>query len=207
VITSAQNAAIRVQGRSGSVLNFCANNYLGLSDHPDVKQAAATAMETHGVGLSSVRFICGTQDIHKDLERKISRFHGTEDTILYIACFDANAGVFEGLLGEQDAIISDTLNHASIIDGIRLCKAQRYRYKHLDLEDLEEKLKEADGKGARMKMIVTDGAFSMDGEIAPLDKICNLAKKYNGKAANLIVVVVACSTAHFSVPPSSSDLR
>lgn len=166
-------------------------------------------LDTHGAGLSSVRFICGTQDIHKELERKISQFHGTEDTILYISCFDANAGkiiifdfffiqkkkiqkfknskngkkkkgIFEAVLGEQDAIISDTLNHASIIDGIRLSKAKRYRYKHLDLHDLEEKLKEADAAGARQKMIVTDGAFSMDGEIAPLDKICNLAEKYNG---------------------------
>ena len=161
----------------GEVLNFCANNYLGLSSHPDVIEAAIETIRTHGFGLSSVRFICGTQDIHKELERKIAEFLGTEDSILYAAAFDANGGLFEPLLGAEDAIISDELNHASIIDGIRLCKAQRYRYKHNDMNDLETQLKEA--QGARRRLIATDGVFSMDGTIAQLDKICDLAEKYD----------------------------
>ncbi len=160
------------------VLNFCANNYLGLSSHPDVIEAAIEAIRTHGYGLSSVRFICGTQDIHKELERRIAEFLGTEDTILYAAAFDANGGLFEPLLGEEDAIISDELNHASIIDGIRLCKAKRFRYKHNDMNALEDCLKEAVAAGARRKLIFTDGAFSMDGTIAQLDKICDLADRY-----------------------------
>jgi glycine C-acetyltransferase len=160
------------------VLNFCANNYLGLSSHPDVIEAAIEAIRTHGYGLSSVRFICGTQDIHKELEHKIAEFLGTEDTILYAAAFDANGGLFEPLLGEEDAVISDELNHASIIDGIRLCKAKRFRYKHNNMEDLEAQLKAADAAGGRRKLIFTDGAFSMDGTIAQLDKICDLAERY-----------------------------
>lgn len=178
IITTPQGAEIRTQdGRE--VINFCANNYLGLSSHPKVIEAAKKAIDTHGYGMSSVRFICGTQDIHKELERKISEFLGMEDTILYAAAFDANGGVFEPLLGPEDAIISDALNHASIIDGVRLCKAMRYRYNHNDMADLEEKLKEADAAGAKEKIIVTDGVFSMDGTIAQLDKICDLADKYN----------------------------
>jgi glycine C-acetyltransferase len=177
IITSPQGVAIHTtQGRE--VLNFCANNYLGLSSHPKVIEAAKKAIDTHGFGLSSVRFICGTQDIHKELEDKISAFLGTEDTILYAAAFDANGGVFEPLLGVEDAIISDELNHASIIDGVRLCKAARYRYKHNNMEDLEARLKEAREKGAKQIMIVTDGVFSMDGTIAQLDKICALAEQY-----------------------------
>jgi glycine C-acetyltransferase len=176
IITSAQGADITVQGGQG-VINFCANNYLGLSAHPKVIAAAKATMDTHGYGLSSVRFICGTQDIHKTLEQKIAEFLGTEDTILYAAAFDANGGVFEPLFNEQDAIISDELNHASIIDGVRLCKAQRQRYKHDDMADLEEKLKAT--QQLRHRIIVTDGAFSMDGTIAQLDKICALAEQYN----------------------------
>lgn len=176
IITSAQGADITVQGGK-EVINFCANNYLGLSGNPKVIQAAKNVMDSHGYGLSSVRFICGTQDIHKELEAKISAFLGTEDTILYAAAFDANGGVFEPLFNEQDAIISDELNHASIIDGVRLCKAQRQRYKHDDMADLEEKLKAT--KDLRHRIIVTDGAFSMDGTIARLDKICALAEQYN----------------------------
>jgi glycine C-acetyltransferase len=176
IITSPQGADIEVQGGK-HVLNFCANNYLGLSAHPKVIAAAKDAMDTHGYGLSSVRFICGTQDIHKTLEKKIAEFLGTEDTILYAAAFDANGGVFEPLFNEQDAIISDELNHASIIDGVRLCKAQRQRYKHDDMADLEEKL--AETVACRHRIIVTDGAFSMDGTIAQLDKICALAEKHN----------------------------
>jgi len=176
IITSAQGADITVQGGK-EVINFCANNYLGLSGNPKVIQAAKNVMDTHGYGLSSVRFICGTQDIHKQLEAKISEFLGTEDTILYAAAFDANGGVFEPLFNDQDAIISDELNHASIIDGVRLCKAQRQRYKHDDMADLEEKLKAT--KDLRHRIIVTDGAFSMDGTIAQLDKICALAEQYN----------------------------
>jgi glycine C-acetyltransferase len=177
IITSAQAAEITIQGGQ-QVLNFCANNYLGLSSHPKVIEAAKAAIDTHGFGLSSVRFICGTQDIHKTLEEKISAFLGTEDTILYAAAFDANGGVFEPLFGEKDAIISDSLNHASIIDGVRLTKSMRYRYEHNSMEDLESKLKEAIAAGAVQKIIVTDGAFSMDGTIAQLDKIVELAEKY-----------------------------
>jgi glycine C-acetyltransferase len=175
VITTPQGAVIRTTG-SQEVINFCANNYLGLSAHPKVLEAAKDTIDTHGYGMSSVRFICGTQDIHKTLEKKISEFLGTEDTILYAAAFDANGGVFEPLLGPDDAIISDALNHASIIDGVRLCKAQRFRYRHNDMHDLEEKLKEA--QSARHRIIVTDGVFSMDGTIARLDRICDLADKY-----------------------------
>ena len=175
VITSSQGAVITVNEKQ--VLNFCANNYLGLSSHPKVIEAAHKAIETHGYGLSSVRFICGTQDIHKTLEEKISAFLGTEDTILYCAAFDANGGVFEPLFNEQDAIISDALNHASVIDGVRLCKAQRYRYEHNNMEDLEKKL--IDAAHLRSRIIVTDGSFSMDGTIAQLDMICELAEKYD----------------------------
>jgi len=175
IITTPQSADIKANGRE--VINFCANNYLGLSSHPKVIQAAIDAIHTHGFGMSSVRFICGTQDIHKELESKLAKFLGTEDTILYAAAFDANGGLFEPLLNEQDAIISDELNHASIIDGIRLCKAQRHRYKHNDMNDLEEQLKAT--QHLRHRMIVTDGVFSMDGTIAQLDKICDLADKYN----------------------------
>ena len=177
IITSAQAAEITIQGGQ-HVLNFCANNYLGLSSHPKVIEAAKAAIDSHGFGLSSVRFICGTQDIHKTLEEKISTFLGTEDTILYAAAFDANGGVFEPLFGEKDAIISDSLNHASIIDGVRLTKSMRYRYENNSMEDLEAKLKEAIAAGAVQKIIVTDGAFSMDGTIAQLDKIVALAEKY-----------------------------
>ena len=177
IITSPQGAEITIQGGQ-QVLNFCANNYLGLSSHPKVIEAAKAAIDSHGFGLSSVRFICGTQDIHKTLEEKISTFLGTEDTILYAAAFDANGGVFEPLFGEKDAIISDSLNHASIIDGVRLTKSMRYRYEHNSMEDLEAKLKEAIAAGAVQKIIVTDGAFSMDGTIAQLDKIVALAEKY-----------------------------
>jgi glycine C-acetyltransferase len=175
IITTPQSADIKANGKE--VINFCANNYLGLSSHPKVIQAAIDAIHTHGFGMSSVRFICGTQDIHKELEAKLAKFLGTEDTILYAAAFDANGGLFEPLLNEQDAIISDELNHASIIDGIRLCKAQRHRYKHNDMNDLEEQLKAT--QHLRHRIIVTDGVFSMDGTIAQLDKICDLADKYN----------------------------
>lgn len=175
IITSEQGAEIEVGGKT--VLNFCANNYLGLASNPKVKEAAKKTIDLHGYGLSSVRFICGTQDIHKELEQKISDFLGTEDTILYAACFDANGGVFEPLFGEEDAIISDALNHASIIDGVRLCKAKRFRYEHNNMQDLENKLKEA--KDCRNRIIVTDGSFSMDGTIAQLDKIVALAEKYD----------------------------
>ncbi|WP_461790032.1 glycine C-acetyltransferase [Pedobacter sp.] len=175
IITTPQGADIKVS-TGDEVVNFCANNYLGLSSHPKVIEAAKKAIDHYGYGMSSVRFICGTQDIHKELEAKISKFLGTEDTILYAAAFDANGGVFEPLLGPEDAIISDELNHASIIDGVRLCKAQRFRYKNCDMEDLEKQLIAA--KDCRHRMIVTDGAFSMDGSVAPLDKICDLADKY-----------------------------
>jgi len=178
IITSPQGADITIQGGK-EVINFCANNYLGLSSHPDVIQAAKDAMDTHGFGMSSVRFICGTQDIHKELEQKIADFYQTEDTILYAAAFDANGGVFEPLFSKEDAIISDSLNHASIIDGVRLCKASRYRYQNNNMEDLETQLKQANEDGARFKIIVTDGVFSMDGLVAPLDKICDLAEKYD----------------------------
>lgn len=176
IIASPQEAVIRLSDGS-EVLNFCANNYLGLSSHPKVVQAAQEALDTHGFGMSSVRFICGTQDIHKELEEKISRYLGTEDTILYAAAFDANGGVFEPILGAEDAIISDSLNHASIIDGVRLCKAKRYRYANNDMNDLEAKLKEAQAQ--RHRIIVTDGVFSMDGTIAQMDAICALAERYD----------------------------
>ena len=178
IITSPQGAEITIS-TGETVLNFCANNYLGLSSHPEVIQAAKDALDTHGFGMSSVRFICGTQDIHKTLEEKIATFYETEDTILYAAAFDANGGVFEPLLGAGDAIISDSLNHASIIDGVRLCKASRYRYANNNMEELEERLKEANAAGARHKIIVTDGVFSMDGIVASLDKICDLADAYD----------------------------
>ena len=176
IITSPQGVAIRV-GSGEEVLNFCANNYLGLSSDPAVIDAAAEALRTHGFGLSSVRFICGTQDLHKRLEQALARFLGTDDAILYTSCFDANGGLFETLLQEGDAVLSDALNHASIIDGIRLCKAARYRYAHADMDDLEAKLKEA--AGARLRLIATDGVFSMDGDIAPLDRIVELARKHD----------------------------
>ena len=175
VITTKQGAMVKVNGKE--VLIFCSNNYLGLSSHPEIIEAAHKTLDTRGYGMSSVRFICGTQDIHKKLEEKIAKFLGQEDTILYAACFDANGGVFEPLFGEEDAVISDELNHASIIDGVRLCKAQRYRYKNCDMNDLEEQLKKAQSQ--RYRLIVTDGVFSMDGFVAPLDKICDLAEKYN----------------------------
>ena len=191
IITSPQGAEITIS-TGEKVLNFCANNYLGLSSHPEVVQAAKDALDTHGFGMSSVRFICGTQDIHKTLEKKISEFYGTEDTILYAAAFDANGGVFEPLLGEGDAIISDSLNHASIIDGVRLCKAARYRYENSNMEDLEQQLIKANEAGTRFKLIVTDGVFSMDGVVAPLDKICVLAEKYDA-----MVMVDECHAAGF----------
>lgn len=175
IITSAQSAQIKVQSGQ-EVLNFCANNYLGLSDNKELIDAAKEALDKRGFGMSSVRFICGTQDIHKELEQKISNFFGTEDSILYAACFDANGGVFEPLLGEEDAIISDALNHASIIDGVRLCKAKRYRYANANMEELEECLKQSQSQ--RFRIIVTDGVFSMDGNVAPMDKIMELANKY-----------------------------
>lgn len=177
VITSPQGAVIKIS-TGQEVINFCANNYLGLSSHPEVIKAAKDTLDSHGFGMSSVRFICGTQDIHKELEQEIANFYGTEDTILYAAAFDANGGVFEPLLTADDAIISDSLNHASIIDGVRLCKAKRYRYANNDMADLETKLKQSVEDGARFKIIVTDGVFSMDGLLAPLDKICDLADKY-----------------------------
>lgn len=190
IITSPQGAEILVNGET--VLNFCANNYLGLSSHPEVVQAAKDALDSHGFGMSSVRFICGTQDIHKQLEAAISNFYGTEDTILYAAAFDANGGVFEPLLGEEDCIISDSLNHASIIDGVRLCKAARYRYENSNMQDLEAQLIKATEAGHRFKLIVTDGVFSMDGLVAPLDKICDLADKYDA-----LVMVDECHAAGF----------
>ncbi|GAB2492049.1 glycine C-acetyltransferase [Arenimonas alkanexedens] len=178
IITGPQSAEITLaDGRT--VLNFCANNYLGLADHPDVIQSAKDALDTHGFGMASVRFICGTQDLHKELEAKIASFFGTQDTILYAACFDANGGLYEPLLGEEDAIISDALNHASIIDGVRLCKAKRYRYANSDMADLEKQLQQARADGARTIMITTDGVFSMDGFIAPLDQVTALARKYD----------------------------
>ncbi len=188
IISSPQGADIVANGKQ--VINFCANNYLGLSSHPKVIAAAKQAIDTHGYGMSSVRFICGTQDIHKELEQKISKFLGTEDTILYAAAFDANGGVFEPLLNDQDAIISDELNHASIIDGVRLCKAQRYRYKHNNMHDLEEQLKAT--QNLRHRIIVTDGVFSMDGTIAQLDKICDLADKYKA-----LVMIDECHASGF----------
>ena len=191
IITSPQGAAIKIS-TGQEVLNFCANNYLGLSSHPEVIQAAKDAMDSHGFGMSSVRFICGTQDIHKELEQKVADFYGTEDTILYAACFDANGGIFEPLLSAEDAIISDSLNHASIIDGVRLCKAARYRYANGNMEDLEKQLIAANEKGTRFKLIVTDGVFSMDGLVAPLDKICDLADKYDA-----MVMVDECHATGF----------
>lgn len=191
IITSPQGAEIKIS-TGETVLNFCSNNYLGLSSHPEVVQAAKDALDSHGFGMSSVRFICGTQDIHKTLEKKIASFYGTEDTILYAAAFDANGGVFEPLLGEGDAIISDSLNHASIIDGVRLCKASRYRYENSNMEDLEQQLIKANKAGSRFKIIVTDGVFSMDGLVAPLDKICDLADKYDA-----MVMVDECHAAGF----------
>jgi glycine C-acetyltransferase len=177
IITTPQGVEIKVEGRDGTYLNFCANNYLGLSSHPRVMKASHEAIDKHGYGMSSVRFICGTEDLHKQLEAEISKFLGTEDTILYIACFDANGGIFEPLFGEEDAIISDELNHASIIDGVRLSKAERFRYKNSDMADLERCLH--DSRESRRRVIVTDGVFSMDGYIAKLDEICDLAEKYN----------------------------
>jgi glycine C-acetyltransferase len=191
VITTPQDAVIKIS-TGEEVINFCANNYLGLSSHPEVIQAAKDSMDTHGFGMSSVRFICGTQDIHKELEAKIANFYGTEDTILYAAAFDANGGVFEPLLGKEDAIISDSLNHASIIDGVRLCKAARYRYQNSDMADLEMQLIAANDNGARFKIIVTDGVFSMDGIVAPLDQICDLADKYDA-----MVMIDECHSAGF----------
>src|SRR5664279_5219385 len=188
IISSDQGAEIKAGGKT--VLNFCANNYLGLSAHPKVKEAAKKYIDARGYGLSSVRFICGTQDIHKELEKKIADFLGTEDSILYAACFDANGGIFEPLFGEKDSIISDALNHASIIDGVRLCKAQRYRYEHNNMDDLETKLKEA--AHLRNRIIVTDGSFSMDGTIAQLDKICDLADRHDA-----IVMIDECHSSGF----------
>ncbi|XP_059413627.1 2-amino-3-ketobutyrate coenzyme A ligase, mitochondrial-like [Carassius carassius] len=176
VITSSQGPHICVDGSRGDILNFCANNYLGLSNHPEVVKAGIDALQKYGAGLSSVRFICGTQSIHKNLEEKLAQFHEREDCILYASCFDANAGLFEVLLGPDDAVLSDELNHASIIDGIRLCRAKRFRYKHMDLNDLEEKLKES--QSSRLRLVVTDGVFSMDGDVAPLQGICDLAEQY-----------------------------
>ncbi|WP_136466472.1 glycine C-acetyltransferase [Flagellimonas onchidii] len=191
IITSPQDAVIKTS-TGQEVVNFCANNYLGLSSHPDVIQAAKETLDSHGFGMSSVRFICGTQDIHKELEQKIATFYGTEDTILYAAAFDANGGVFEPLLTAEDAIISDSLNHASIIDGVRLCKAKRYRYANNDMNDLEAQLKQSQKDGARFTIIVTDGVFSMDGLLAPLDKICDLADKYEA-----LVMIDECHSAGF----------
>ena len=191
IITSPQGAEITLADGS-KVLNFCANNYLGLSSHPRVIEAAKKTLDTHGYGMSSVRFICGTQDIHRELEKKIAEFFGTDDTILYAAAFDANGGVFEPLLTKEDAIISDSLNHASIIDGVRLCKAARYRYENNNMEELEARLIEATNAGARFKIIVTDGVFSMDGIVASLDKICDLADKYDA-----MVMVDECHAAGF----------
>ena len=191
IIVSSQGAEITLK-TGQTVLNFCANNYLGLANHPEVIQAAKDTMDTHGFGIASVRFICGTQDIHKKLEQKIASFYQTEDTILYAAAFDANGGVFEPLLTDQDAIISDSLNHASIIDGVRLCKAKRFRYKNNDMQDLETQLKAASDSKARFKIIVTDGVFSMDGLVAPLDKICDLAETYDA-----LVMIDECHAAGF----------
>lgn len=201
IITSAQDAVIQIS-TGEEVINFCANNYLGLSSHPEVIQAAKDTMDTHGFGMSSVRFICGTQDIHKELEQKIAEFYGTEDTILYAAAFDANGGVFEPLLGPEDAIISDSLNHASIIDGVRLCKAARYRYQNNDMADLERQLQAANENGARFKIIVTDGVFSMDGLVAPLDQICDLADQYDA-----MVMIDECHAAGFIGPKGRGTLE
>ena len=191
IITSPQGAVIKIS-TGEEVINFCANNYLGLSSHPEVVKAAKDTLDSHGFGMSSVRFICGTQDIHKELEKKIAEFYGTEDTILYAAAFDANGGIFEPLLTAEDAIISDSLNHASIIDGVRLCKAKRYRYANSDMSDLEKQLQQANNDGSRFKIIVTDGVFSMDGLLAPLDKICAMANKYDA-----MVMIDECHSAGF----------
>ncbi|CAM2097936.1 unnamed protein product [Caretta caretta] len=193
VITSKQGPHIHVEGSRGGILNFCANNYLGLSSHPEVIRSGLEALEKFGAGLSSVRFICGTQNIHKNLEEKISRFHQREDAILYASCFDANAGIFEALLTPEDAVLSDELNHASIIDGIRLCKANKYRYKHMDMQDLEAKLQAA--QKHRLRLVATDGAFSMDGDIAPLKEICSLAQKYQA-----LVFIDECHATGFLGP-------
>lgn len=201
IITSPQDAVIKIS-TGQEVINFCSNNYLGLSSHPEVIKAAKSALDTHGFGMSSVRFICGTQDIHKELEAKIAEFYGTEDTILYAAAFDANGGVFEPLLSAEDAIISDSLNHASIIDGVRLCKAKRYRYVNNDMADLEIQLKQAAADNARFKIIVTDGVFSMDGLLAPLDKICDLADKYDA-----LVMIDECHAAGFIGPTGRGTLE
>ena len=191
VISGPQGADVQLTGGE-QLINLCSNNYLGLSAHPEVIQAAKDSLDSHGFGMSSVRFICGTQDIHKELEHKIAQFYQTEDTILYAAAFDANGGLFEPLFGSEDAIISDALNHASIIDGVRLCKAKRYRYANCDMKDLEAQLQQAEKDGARFKIIVTDGVFSMDGVVAPLDKICDLADQYNA-----LVMVDECHAAGF----------
>lgn len=211
VITSKQAVNISVQGHAGRILNFCSNNYLGLSSHPEVVEAGKAALDKYGAGLSSVRFICGTQDIHMELEEKIAKFHSREDAILYASCFDANAGLFEILLTPQDAVLSDELNHASIIDGIRLCKAQKYRYRHKDMEDLESKLQES--QGARMRLIVTDGVFSMDGNVAPLPAICELADKYNAMvfidechATGFFGTTGRGTEEHFGIPPGHVDI-
>ncbi len=201
IITSPQDAVIKIS-TGQEVINFCSNNYLGLSSHPEVIQAAKDALDSHGFGMSSVRFICGTQDIHKELEAKIASFYGTEDTILYAAAFDANGGVFEPLLSAEDAIISDSLNHASIIDGVRLCKAMRYRYANSDMEDLETQLKQAVADKARFKIIVTDGVFSMDGLLAPLDKICDLAEAYDA-----MVMIDECHATGFIGPTGRGTLE
>jgi glycine C-acetyltransferase len=201
IITSPQGAVIKIS-TGEEVINFCSNNYLGLSSHPEVIQAAKDTLDTHGFGMSSVRFICGTQDIHKELEEKIAAFYGTEDTILYAAAFDANGGVFEPLLSAEDAIISDALNHASIIDGVRLCKAKRYRYANSDMADLEIQLKQAHADKARFKIIVTDGVFSMDGVLAPLDKICDLAEAYDA-----MVMIDECHATGFIGPTGRGTLE
>lgn len=193
VITSKQGPHICVDGSRGDILNFCANNYLGLSSHPEVVKAGIDALQKYGAGLSSVRFICGTQSLHKDLEEKLAQFHEREDCILYASCFDANAGLFEVLLGPDDAVLSDELNHASIIDGIRLCRAKRFRYKHMDLNDLEEKLKES--QSSRLRLVVTDGVFSMDGDVAPLKGICDLAEQYRA-----LVFIDECHATGFMGP-------
>ncbi|XP_061868255.1 2-amino-3-ketobutyrate coenzyme A ligase, mitochondrial isoform X2 [Colius striatus] len=193
IIASRQGPHLRLADGGAGILNFCANNYLGLSSHPEVIRAAVEALEKFGAGLSSVRFICGTQSIHKDLEEKIARFHQREDAILYASCFDANAGIFEALLTPEDAVLSDELNHASIIDGIRLCKANKYRYKHMDMQDLEAKLQDA--QKHRLRLVATDGAFSMDGDIAPLREICQLAQKYDA-----LVFIDECHATGFLGP-------
>ena len=207
IIRSPQSAEIELEdGRR--VLNFCANNYLGLADSPEVIAAAKQALDSHGFGMASVRFICGTQDLHKQLEERIARFFGTEDAILYAACFDANGGLFEPLLGEEDAVISDALNHASIIDGVRLCKAKRYRYANCDMADLETQLKQARSDGARDILITTDGVFSMDGFIAPLDRISELARQYGALVHTASISSPAPwarrSAAHWAASPPAS---